>query len=94
MMVKEAVIIAKDWVKDMLSDENVTNIGLEEVDRDEDEGVWNITIGFSRPWNSPRPNALSALTDQPALKRAYRVITVREPDGDVISMRKRDGDTT
>jgi hypothetical protein len=94
MNVKEAVIIAKDWVKDILADENVSNIGLEEVDHDDDEGVWNITIGFSRPWNSPRTNALSPFTDQPTLKRAYRIISVREPNGEVISMKKREGDAS
>ncbi len=90
MNVRDAVVIAKNWVKEMLSDEGVSNIGLEEVQHDPNQGVWYITIGFSRPWNSPRQNALSALVDQSPLKRAYRVIAVREPSGEVISMKKRD----
>jgi len=92
MNVREAVVIAKSWVKDILADENVSNIGLEEVNHDDDNGIWYITIGFSRPWNSQRTNALSAFIDESALKRAYRVIAVREPNGEVISMKRREGE--
>jgi hypothetical protein len=92
MNVRDAVAAAKNWVKEMLSDEGVSNIGLEEVQHDDGQGVWYITVGFSRPWNTPKPSALSALTDQPPLKRAYRVIAVREPNGEVISMKKREDD--
>lgn len=91
MDVRDAVIKAKDWVRDILADENVSNIGLEEIERDEAEKVWHVTIGFSRSWNGPR-NALSTLADAFPSKRAYRVITVSEPDGEIISMKLREGE--
>lgn len=85
--VKDAVKIAKAWVADMLGDEGITNVGLEEVDFDERENAWLITIGFSRPWNTAR-GGLTAITGELAAKRAYRIITVKEPNGNVTSMRK------
>jgi len=58
MDVKEAVKAAKDWLVYVMADELPANVGLEGVEFDEPKGVWNITLGFSRPWNSYR-NALS-----------------------------------
>ena len=91
--VRTAVEIAKSWVRSVLMDENVSNIGLEEVEFDEQAGVWKITLGFSRPWNSPRTNALSAFTDT-GLKRAYRIISVSDNTREVLSMKKRESDDT
>ena len=99
MDVKDAVTIAKNWVHEILADEDVQNVGLEEVEYDSNEGVWDVTIGFSRRWNSPKDNQLSGLAaalavTQPALKRAYRVVSVSDSDGKVISMKRRLGDST
>jgi hypothetical protein len=91
MDVKQAVTIAKDWLYDVLKDEGITNVGLEEVDFDEDEGVWMITIGFSRPWNTTK-NALTVISGEPATRRAYRVIKVAEPNGTVTSMTRKGTD--
>lgn len=88
MDAKEAVRIAKLYLLDLLSDEQPVNIGLEELEHDEGRGVWLVTLGFSRPWNSAR-NALTALTGEAAPKRSYRVLAVREDDGEVLSMRRR-----
>jgi hypothetical protein len=91
MDVKKAVTIAKTWLLDVLSEEGITNVGLEEVEFDEDKGEWLITIGFSRPWNTTR-NAFTAISGEPATRRAYRVITVREPNGTVTSMTRSGSD--
>lgn len=89
MDVKSAVAVAKQWLVDVLNDEQPTNVGLEEVEFDERQKVWRITIGFSRPWNSTR-NAFTAISGEAAPRRAYRVITLREPNGEVISMKRRE----
>lgn len=88
MDVKEAVSRAKSWVVDVLGPEGISNVGLEEVDFDEDTGEWEITIGFSRPWNTTK-NAFTAISGEPAVRRAYRVITVAEPNGTVKSMKRK-----
>ena len=60
MDVKEAVAYAKRYVLELFADENVTNIGLEEVEFDDRVNEWCVTIGFSRPWDEPR-NVFTAL---------------------------------
>ncbi|MCB8838239.1 hypothetical protein [Aurantimonas sp. VKM B-3413] len=89
MQVKLAAKIAKDYVTDLLADENIANLGLEEVVYNEEEQAWNITLGFSRPWNSSR-NAITTITGEPAIRRAYRVVKVRDADGQVLSFTKRE----
>lgn len=53
MDVKEVVESAKHYIMDIYQEEKITNVGLEEVDFDEKNNVWFVTIGFSRPWDEP-----------------------------------------
>jgi len=51
----------------------------------------NITLGFSRSWNTPRTRAQEVLENLGGitpLKRAYKVIRISD-DGKVISMKDR-----
>ena len=89
MEVKEAVKVAKDYVTDLLAEEGMTNLGLEEIYFDDQSEIWDVTLGFSRPWNSSR-GALSAITGDTLARRAYRVVRVRNSDGQVLSIKKRD----
>ena len=47
MDVKQAIASAKRHARDMFDDEQMSNLGVEEVGRDGD--VWRITLGPSRP---------------------------------------------
>ncbi|WP_210258708.1 hypothetical protein [Devosia sp. 919] len=89
MNVKDAVSAAKAFVSEVLAEENPTNVGLEEVDYDDRHNKWNVTIGFSRPWNTSR-SAVAAITGEQLQKRAYRVITIDDASGNAISMKRRD----
>jgi hypothetical protein len=89
MQVKDAVRQAKSYLSELLSDEGLTNLGLEEIEFDEANSVWNVTLGFSRPWNSTR-GPLSTISGEPPARRAYRVLRVRDSDGEVVSVKKRD----
>jgi hypothetical protein len=51
MNVKEAVNVAVAYINDIFEAENLENIGLEEVVLNETENAWDVTIGFSRPWD-------------------------------------------
>jgi uncharacterized protein YdeI (YjbR/CyaY-like superfamily) len=91
MDVKEAVEIAKNYVREVLADEQITNLGLDETEHEQATGRWIITIGFSRPWNTPRTRAQEVLENLgavAALRRSYKVVTISE-NGDVISMKNR-----
>lgn len=46
--VKEAVKMAKKYIADLYEGESITEIGLEEVKRNDDMGQWLVTIGFFR----------------------------------------------
>lgn len=91
MEIKDAIVIAKDYVNQVLADEQVTNLGVEETEHDAGKGRWSITLGFSRPWNTPRSRAQEVLENLgavPGLRRSLKVITISD-DGRVLSMKDR-----
>lgn len=87
MDVKEAIRRAKTYVAEMFSDENIANIGLEEVRRDEDGRNWLITVGFSRVSPVTKPTALLGLSLD--LPRIYKVVAMNDQDGELISITNR-----
>ncbi len=48
MDVKEAIAAAKTYLMDIYPEEEVTNLGLEEVEHIVPAGVWAVTLSFSR----------------------------------------------
>ncbi len=88
MDVKEAVRTAKDYLADLMADEGIENLGLEEVQFDEAERHWKVTIGFSRPWD--RKTSLAAvLTEYGRTDRSYKVLSISDMDGRVESLKDR-----
>ena len=85
MQTKEAVGIAKKWVADQLSGEGVQDIGLEEVRFS--DGSWQITVGFSRPWDQ---TALSILSAGRPASRTYKVVVISDETKEVTEMRNRE----
>ena len=81
MNVKQAVAIAKEHIAELFGEEEILNLGLEEVELD-DEGFWRITIGFSRPWNR---NAGAVLSGENS--RSYKIVLLRNNDGHVMSVK-------
>ena len=78
---KQAVAIAKSHVMELFADESIRNLGLEEI---ESNGIyWNVTIGFSRPWDVG-VNSVLGNSD-----RAYKVIRINRNNGCVISVKDR-----
>ncbi|HEX3952712.1 MAG TPA: hypothetical protein VHW90_04005, partial [Stellaceae bacterium] len=53
MQIKEAVSLAKQYIREVFSEENIDHLGLEEIEYDDQSGTWLITVGFSRPWGEP-----------------------------------------
>ena len=77
MEVQEAVRAAKAHVTELFEDEEIMNVGLEEV---EFKNGWRITIGFSRPWDR------TILT---APGRSYKVVRLNDKTGRVVSVTDR-----
>ena len=84
MDVKEAVRTAKDYVAELFDGENITDVGLEEAVFNEEADSWDITIGFSRPWDS-RNNVVTAVR----LRRSYKVVSIDDTTGRVESLTDR-----
>ncbi len=94
MDVKEAVRTAKEYLADLFVDEEVVNIGLEEVVFDDATNRWSITIGFSRPWDHAgqrRQHALITTLSETTAPRArsYKVLRINGETRQVESLRDR-----
>ena len=84
MDAKTAVDLAKQHIADLFSRENVSNLGLEEVDYDDAREQWRITVGFSRPWDNSAVGTMIG-----GLRRTYKVVTL-DKDGKAISVKNRE----
>ena len=81
MDTKQAVQQAKEYVIDLFADEDIADVGLEEVKFDDSLNVWEITIGFTRPWNR------RGLANLPFVeRRSYKIIRISDADGQAISV--------
>jgi len=61
MNVKDAVKKAIDYIAEVFESEQLENIGLEEVTLNENEGMWQVTVGFSRPWDHQKSGLIAAV---------------------------------
>ncbi|MGB5685753.1 MAG: hypothetical protein WBM35_08075 [Candidatus Electrothrix sp.] len=89
MDVRDAVKKAIEYVVEIFQAEKPENIGLEEVFLNEDENVWEITVGFSRPWDHPAQTVLATLQSLNP-KRQYKVIKINNETEKVASIKIRE----
>jgi hypothetical protein len=88
MDAKSAILTAKKHFNDVFSEENVVNIGLEEVRFDDTRKEWLITLGFSWPWEAG--SSIPALAKRSGnLPRAYKIVKLKDKDGDLVSITNR-----
>lgn len=87
MNVKEAVKKAIEYVSDIFEPEQPQNIGLEEVVLNEDENAWEVTVGFSRPWDHPK-SVLATQSLNPT--RQYKVVKIDNESGEAIAIKIRE----
>ena len=86
MDVKEAVQTAKKYVAELFTDETIANVGLEEVVFNDTSNNWEITIGFSRPWQ--KDSLAASLGNQPP-GRSYKLVCINDNDGHITSLTDR-----
>jgi len=87
--VKEVVLKAKKYAAEIFADENIVNLGLEEVVFD--EGVWRVTVGFSRPWDKPTgPFGIATIGITQGLARSYKVVEIRDNTGQIVAVKNRE----
>ncbi len=85
--VQEAIKKARDYVGVLFEEEPITDIGLEEVEHD--SNTWKITIGFNRVWKNPTNNVIAMMT-QSSAQRYFKVVTISDADGTLISIKNRE----
>jgi hypothetical protein len=89
MDVKEAVAAAKKYVGELFAQEGISNLGLEEVEFDDEAKEWRVTVGFSRPWDSV--STLFATVQQLSNpRRAYKIVRISDSTGAALSVKNRD----
>lgn len=87
MDVKQAVRTAREYVVSLYDEEEITDIGLEEVEFDDCSSQWRVTIGFSRPWDKAKSVPIRIADVQ--RPRSYKVIRIDNSDGQIVSLKDR-----
>lgn len=94
--VTQAVAQAKAYVKRLFAGESILHVGIEEVEYDEEQRVWNVTIGFFREWDAKSPSPTPAYLEpiigkryQEWNRRTFKVLAVEGESGNVRSMTHR-----
>lgn len=94
MEIKNAVRTAIDSVQDLFQAENLTNLGLEEINFDDASDEWVITVGFSRPWNYREVGMLGTTIASAVIgaqvahpERDFKLVRVRDSDGHIMSVK-------
>ena len=86
MDVKQAVVQAKNYVKELFEEEKPANIALEEVEYNNHASEWLITVGFNRPWDKPI-NVFAEAAGLNDPRRSYKVVRISDETGEVVSVK-------
>ena len=83
---KEAAKLANDYFGDIYADESFSDVRLEEVEFNDEQNQWLITLGFSPDDHDRRPleNVFSKYSN-----RHYKVFRIDAESGRVLSMKIR-----
>lgn len=88
MDVKQAIGKAREYLAFVFADEDVSEVRLEEVVYDRNDGAWLVTFGLMRPTTSRREAA--SVFSPPFLKRTYKVVRVPRDESEPPSIRIRE----
>ena len=92
--VKEAIKIANEYFVDLYAEQKYSDILLEEVEYDEDDNVWHITLGYSPPRTILEDvkdplSPLSHLSSFSTIDRKYKIFRIDAETSNVLSMKIR-----
>ena len=86
--VKDAIRMAKEYVINLFDEEQIRDVGLEEVKLNHDTNTWEITIGFARPWEQGGSQQYPFdEVGNPA--RSYKAIHIGRETGRIKSLKDR-----
>ena len=84
--VKDAVAAALKYVAEVLPKNQYSRVTLEEIDIDEKEDFWLITIGLEEPEPDNSNPLAAAARQQQSRKKEYKMVRVDARTGNVRSM--------
>lgn len=87
---KKASGLAKEYIADLFAPEEITNVGLEEIEFDSDTGNWKVTVGFSRPWDRIKNKTVASSLGYPRAARSYKVVIINDNTSNVESVKDYD----
>lgn len=91
MKAKEAIAQAKALLADFYADEVIAGIRLEEVEFDEPNDSWLITLGILRPPIEPASTIVAqAMPNNLQLTRTYKILRIPNNVADEPSMKIRE----
>ena len=79
MDVREAARTAKTYIADVFAEEDIDEVGLEEVDFDDRSNIWKITISFLRPrgrMDRFQAAASGYPAGTPTMRRSFKVVNI------------------
>ncbi|EIJ43228.1 hypothetical protein BegalDRAFT_2375 [Beggiatoa alba B18LD] len=86
--VKQAIAIARQQAKMMFPPESIHNLALEEVEFNEDNHEWFITLGYDSPHKIIKKDTFVYSVIEETVKREYKIFRISS-DGKFLSMRIR-----
>ena len=86
MDVQKAMDIAREYISYVYTGEDVSQVGLEEVLYDHEDGHWLITFGFVRPWDKKNTVAQNFGLKTP---RSYKIVHIDNDNGKIIALTDR-----
>ena len=89
MDAKEAIARAKAYVMEVFSGEGISNLGLEEIFFDDASNSWDVTVGFSRPWDIVGNNAITSLVGNTSSRRSYKTLRISNDGGAILFLKNR-----
>lgn len=94
MDAKEAVSVAKNYVSDLFGADDVADVRLEEIEHDERDGIWSVTLSFLRRAEQKEglqlaTGFIAALEAINAKTRVLRVVTIRDVDSVVLAVKQQ-----
>lgn len=92
MDVRAAARTSKAYIVEVFADEDIDEVGLEEVDFDDQSNLWKITVSFLRP-RGEMDRFQAAATGYPAgtptMRRSFKIVNIDDGSGSVLSVKHR-----
>lgn len=83
---KDAIATAKNYVVDLYSDDKINDVGLEEIEFDDQSKRWLVTIGITRL--TAANNFVTSLGGTPL--RSYKLVAIDGETGRALSLKDRE----